>query len=243
MKLDQFLNRRVFIVFLIFLLAALIAFWPGYFGRIFSPLDSHLHRHGIAMTFWCMMLIGQAYLIRKKAFRFHKIVGYSSYALVPIMAFTAFDLVNHLFYGAPNLGIGHFYFIALSVNSIFAFLILYGLAIYFRKQAMIHARFMICTVLPLISPISDRLIYRFFRFLIPYAPQIGGSPIVPFFGFLLADFVLIVLIIWDWKNHRKPWVFGTALLVLLTYHYSVLNFYQFAFWQKFCLWFVNLPMD
>ena len=243
MKLDAFLNRKVFIAFIVFLIAALTAFWPGYFGRILAPLDSHLHRHGLAMITWCFMLVGQALLIKNKSFGIHRAVGYLSYALVPIMAFTAFDLVNHLFHGAQRLGTGHFYFIALSVNSIFAFLIIYGLAIYFRKQPILHARFMVSTMFAIITPITDRLIYRFFRFLIPYAPKIGGSPIVPFFGFVLADVLLIGLIIWDWRNNKRLTAFPVALAIVLVYQYSVMNFYQYEFWQMFCYWFVGLPLD
>lgn len=243
MKLDYLLNRKVFFFFIIFLIAAIIAFWPGYFGRIFGPMDSHLHRHGIAMTLWCIMLIGQALLIKTNQKAFHRIVGYGSYFLVPFLAFAAFDLVNHLFYGAPRLGVGHLYFIALSVNSIFAFLIIYALAIYFRKQSTVHARFMVCTVFPLFSPITDRLIYRFFRSLIPYAPEIAGSPIVPFFGFVLADIILVGLLIWDWKSSKRLWVFGSALIVVFAYQFSVMNFYKYEFWYRFCIWFVNLPLD
>ncbi len=238
MKINQFLNRRVFIAFIVFLLAAIIAFWPGYFGRIFSPLDSHLHRHGIAMILWCLMLIAQATLIRKRAYTIHRWVGYGSYVLVPFIAFAAFDLVHHLFTGAQQLIVGHFYFLALSINSIFAFLILYGLAIYFRKNAALHARFMVVTALPLFTPITDRLIYGYFQFLIPYAPEIGGSPIVPFFGFLLADLILIGLIVWDWRSNKRLTAFPVALGVLLLYHYSVMNFYQYTFWKNFCYWFM-----
>jgi len=244
MKLDQFLNRKSFIAFIIFLLAAIIAFWPGYFGRILSPVvDSHLHRHGIAMTLWCVMLIAQAVLIRNRQNTIHKWIGFGSYILVPLLAFSGFDLVNHLFHGAQQLGPGHFYFIALSVNAIFAFLILYGLAIYFRKNAKIHARYMAVTILPLVSPISDRIIYRFVRSLIPYAPKIGNMPIVPFYGFLIADLILIGLIIWDWRSNKRWDVFPVALGILLIYHFSVLYFYQYGFWQKFCYWFINLPLD
>ncbi|WP_258100124.1 hypothetical protein [Marinoscillum pacificum] len=243
MKLDAFLNRKAFIAFIIFLLAAITAFWPGYFGRILGPMDSHLHRHGLAMITWCMMLVGQAFLIKNKAFTIHRWIGYVSFVLVPIMAFTAFDLVNHLFHGAQRLGAGHFYFIALSVNSIFAFLIIYGLAIYFRKQPMLHARFMVSTMFAIITPITDRLIFRFFRFLVPYAPKIGGSPIVPFFGFVLADVLLIGLSIWDWRSNKRLTAFPVALAIVLVYQYSVMNFYQYEFWQKLCYWFVGLPLD
>lgn len=244
MKLDQFLNKKSFIAFIVFLIAALTAFWPGYFGRILSPtVDGHLHRHGLAMILWCAMLIAQAVLIRNRQNSLHKWIGYSSYVLVPIMVVTAFDLVNHLFHGAQRLAAGHFYFIALSVNAIFAFLTLYGLAIYFRKHSLIHARFMVVTALPLISPITDRLIYRYVKPIIPYAPKIGNMPIVPFYGFLIADTILVGLIIWDGYSNKRWNVFPVALVILLIYHYSVMNFYKYDFWQQFCYWFISLPPD
>lgn len=241
MKLDAFLNKRVFIALIIFLLAALTAFWPGYFGRILAPLDSHLHRHGIAMTLWCVMLIAQALLIRSRQQATHRLVGKLSYVLVPVMAFTSFDLVIHSFVGTAELQIYHFYFIALSVNSILAFLLIYALAIYYRKNAAMHARFMISTIFPLFTPITDRLIFRFFRELIPYAPRIGNSPIVPFFGFALAELFLLILILWDWKSTRKPYAFLSAFGITFIYHFSVMHFYEYGFWQSFCRWFLQLP--
>lgn len=243
MKIDKFLNRWVFAAFVVFLIAAVTAFWPGYFGHLFAPMDSHLHRHGLAMTLWCVLLIAQPVLISKKLYRLHGWMGYGSYLLVPVMAFTAFDLVNHLFHGATSLGMGHFYFVALSVNSIFAFLIIYSLAIYFRKVPALHARFMVSTVFPIITPVTDRLIYRFFRSIVPYAPKIGGSPIVPFYGFVLADVLLIGLAIWDWRSHKRLTAFPIALIIVLIYQFSVMNFYHYSFWRQFCYWFVGLPLD
>ncbi len=133
-----------------------------------------------------------------------------------------------------------YFFIALVVNALIAFSLMYGLAIFNRKKPSIHARYMICTVFPMFTPVTDRIIYTYFPSLLAYAPTIEGNPIVPFFGFLMADGLLIWLSIWDWKSHKRWNVFSVALLVLLLYHYTVFNCHKFQFWKDFSNWLIGL---
>lgn len=90
------------------------------------------------------------------------------------------------------------------------------------------------------SPVTDRIIYGHFQFLIGLVPRIQNVPIVPVVGFALADFILILLAIWDWRSNRRWNVFPVVLVIMLAYHFSVLNFYQYAFWRVFCEWFVGI---
>jgi hypothetical protein len=90
------------------------------------------------------------------------------------------------------------------------------------------------------TPITDRIISFFLPGIVPYLPMINNRPIRPVVGFLMADILLVGLCIWDWKSHRRWNVFPVALGLLLMYHYSVLNFYKFPFWQSFCQWFFEL---
>ena len=89
------------------------------------------------------------------------------------------------------------------------------------------------------TPVTDRIIHIYIKFLVPYLPTIEGNPVAPVIGFLLADVILIGLSIWDWMSHKRWNVFPLALIILLIYHYSVLNFYKFNFWKSFSLWFVG----
>jgi hypothetical protein len=66
-----------------------------------------------------------------------------------------------------------------------------------------------------------------------------GLPILPVVGFLMADLILVALSICDWKSHKRWNFFPFALLVVLMYHFSVLNFYKFEFWQSFSEWIVG----
>lgn len=239
MKLEKHLSRTT-PLFILFLLMALVAFWPGYFSRLPGPLDSHLHRHGLTMTAWCLMLIAQAYLAGSARYRIHRSVGKFSYFLAPLVIITALDLVHSLFYGAQQFAAEHLYALALMVNAIVVFAVFYGLAVYFRKRPATHARFMICTIFPLFTPVTDRLVYQFAQPLIGYVPVIGRAPVVPVIGFALADLILLWLAIRDWQKGRRM-VFFVALALLLMYHLSVLTFYRFGFWERFAGWFAGLP--
>lgn len=66
-----------------------------------------------------------------------------------------------------------------------------------------------------------------------------GIPIVAVVGFVLVDLIIVGLCIWDWKSHKRWNIFTFALLVVLMYHFSVLNFYKLEFWQSFSQWIVG----
>jgi hypothetical protein len=86
------------------------------------------------------------------------------------------------------------------------------------------------------TPVTDRIIHTHFSSLLLYRPTLEGRPIAPVVGFLIADFLLIGLTVWDWRSHKRWNVFPVALMVLIVYHYSVLNFYKFQFWQDPSNW-------
>ena len=130
-----------------------------------------------------------------------------------------------------------FFFVALVVNALVAFVIFFGLAIFYRKKSTLHARYMICTIFPMITPATDRIVHIYFPSLLPFLPSIEGNPIAPVVGFFIGDLLMLGLSIWDWRSHRRWNVFPFALAVLLIYHYSVLNFYKFEFWQAFSRYF------
>jgi hypothetical protein len=183
------------------------------------------------------MLIVQPYLIRTKRVKTHKKVGKISYLLVPLLLFSTIDLLKYRFHGKVELSNTDNFSIALVLNALVAFFILYSLAIYHRRRGTVHARYMLCTAFPMFTPISDRIISIHFPSLLNHIPTLDGNPIVPITGFALADILLLGLCVWDWRSHKRWNVFPVALLILIGYHFSVLNFYKYPFWIKFCEWF------
>jgi len=189
------------------------------------------------------MLIAQAYLIRTNKRNLHRIVGKASFVIVPLLIVSTLRLIHFRLSPAkdvlPDIVLSNF---ALMFNATLVFALIYGLAIYYKKEALTHARFMLCTIFPLFTPITDRIIYGNFRWLVPYAPAIDRYPIVPVFGFALANIILIVLSIWDWRKNKRL-IFPVVLGILLFYHTSVLSFHNLIFWKTLAKWFLHLPMS
>jgi hypothetical protein len=233
MNLDKSINLRSYLYFGLFFLCMLAAFWTTYFTKLFTQENYRMHLHGIALILWCSMLVVQPYLIKTGKRKLHRLIGKFSYALVPVLLFTTYDLLR---YRMNTLETVEYASVALVINALVAFIILYGLAIYFRKNPALHARYMICTVFPMFTPVTDRIISIYFPEMLPWFPTLMGIPNVPLFGFLLADIILIGLSIWDWKANRSLSVFPVALIILLIYHYSFNYFYQYRFWQVFSDW-------
>ena len=238
MKLEKAINIRSYLFFIGFFLLVVTGFWFTYFTKILDQENYRMHTHGAALTLWCLMLISQAYLIRSKWNALHKRVGKFSYVLVPLIVMTTIDLLRYRLRD-QSLDTMGFFFVALVINALVALVIFYGLAIYHRKKSALHARYMICTVFPMVTPATDRIIGFHFPLLYPYLPTIEGNPIAPVAGFLLADLILVGLSIWDWQSHKRWNVFPVALLILTIYHYSVMNFYKFEFWKTFSEWIIG----
>ena len=228
-----------------FLVFVVLAFWPSYFSNLLDQPTYHPHAHGIAMLLWCVLLIAQPYLIRSGRRELHRRIGKLSFALVLAIVLTTANFI-HFRLGdipVPQLPPAAYYVLSLILNALLVFVVLFTLAIRYRKNTAIHARFMLCTVFPLFTPVTDRLIGNYAPGLAAFVPQIAGTAVLPVVGFALADLILIGLSIWDLRAGRRIYAFPVALGLLLAYHASVLTFYAFPFWQRFCSWFLNLPLS
>ncbi|WP_295233853.1 hypothetical protein [Sediminibacterium sp.] len=239
LKLEKLLFKQSYLYFIGFFLMMLWGFWVTYFTKILEQENYRMHFHGIALILWCLMLIVQPYLIRNKKIQIHQKIGKFSYFLVPLLFFTTIDLFKYRFYGKIAPSNLDSFGVALVLNALLVFLILYGLAIYHKGKGTIHARYMLCTAFPMFPPITDRIISIFFPSLLNYIPTLDGQPMVPIFGFMLADILLLILCVWDWRSHKRWNIFPFVLLLLIGYHFSVLNFYKYEWWVKFCEWFLE----
>lgn len=240
MKLEKALYQKSHIYFLAFFLLMLAGFWLTYFSILSEQENYRMHVHGITLILWCALLVFQPFLIKRKKYELHKLIGKFSYALVGLITFTTLDIYKYRLNELTTLRTSDYLATASVLIALLTFLVFYGLAIYYKSRPGIHARYMICTVFALFTAVFDRMIDSYFTFLLPYFPTVAGQPVRQVFGLTLADFILFILCIWDWSAHRRMNVFPIALFIHLIYHYSVLNFYKFEFWQSFCNWFFTL---
>jgi len=245
-RVDGSLYRHSSKLFAVFLALMVWAFWPSYFTRLFEQPSFWFHAHGIVLTLWCVLLVVQAQLIRTGRRGWHRALGASSYVLAPAVVIITTLFVHYRVAPAlrgvavlPPVGL---HFLALTLISIVAFALFYVLAIWFRRDAQVHARWMLCTVFTIVTPVTDRLIGGHFRALVAFVPQIDGNPILPAAGFLLADLLLAALTMWDWRANRRFGVFPVALGTLLVYHVGALTLHRVPLWNAFCVWFLGLPL-
>jgi len=247
MRTEVAIYRNSARFFALFLVGLVVAFWPSYFARLFEQPSVFFHLHGVSLTLWAVMLVAQAQLIRTGRRSLHRTLGKVSYVLAPAVVAITTSFVHYRVAGSlqsfERLPPFVPYFLALTLNSLLVFAAFYALAIYYRRDAGRHARWLIATVFPLFTPITDRLIGAHWPSLAALAPRIDGSPILPVFGFALADLILLGLVAWDWRANRRADVFAPALAALVLYHVSVLTLYRVPAWTAFCGWFLALPLS
>jgi hypothetical protein len=233
--------------FVAFLALAVWAFWPSYFARLFEQPNVWFHAHGIVLTLWLVMLAVQAQLIRTQRRSWHRALGKSSYAVAPaLVVITTIFIHQRISQGAagvPSLPPVVLYFLALTLLSLVAFALFYFFAMRARRDSQTHARWMVCTVFPLFTPVTDRLIGAHLPALAGMVPRIEGTPILPTVGFAAADLIVLALAAWDWRSNRRLDVFPVALGVLLLYHVGTLTLHRVPLWGAFCEWFLSLPLS
>jgi hypothetical protein len=160
------------------------------------------------------MLIIQPLLIRGKKLSLHRAIGKASYVVVPLLLLSIFmvDKISYdkVVHASPQQAIAG---IALNIPALFAFAILYGLAIWKKKKSRIHMRYMLGTSLLMIGPGLGRALIVYFNvpfpdavsytyylimaiaFLLLIADMIQKKPVVPY----SITFVLMVLVYLAWQ--------------------------------------------
>lgn len=238
------LHRNAVWLFGIFAVLMLVAFWPSYYSRLDTQPTFHFHAHGMALTVWIGLMVAQAWLMRVGRRATHRSLGRWSYLAAPLVVIATINFAHFRVQVVPvPLDPASLYFLTLVLMALAAFVVLYGLAMFSRRHPQLHARYMIATLFPFVTPVTDRLVGRYAPSLVPMVPSIGGSPVVGVVGFILVDALLVALVLWDWRANKRVDAFAIALAVLVVFHVSVLTFYELPFWIAFGNWFVGLPLS
>ena len=210
--------------FMLLMVLAFIEFYTSYLSVIFQPAIPIIHLHFILMTLWMLMLIAQPFLIKYKKLSTHMIIGKISYGLVFLIMLSGFLMIRFSYYRDINQlrqdaaqGLNHFSnyqilqrvagYMGLPFIWLFWFILFYSLAVINRRKPAIHARFMLATALSLLGPIVDRIVFK----LADLAENIRFESV----AFLIADFVLSILLWNDYKIKRSTKTLRTTLLIYI----------------------------
>ena len=242
--MDRVLHRNLVFVLAGLFLFVFWGFWPSYFSRLLDQSSWRFHFHGLTMISWCVFMITQAYLIRANKRSVHKQVGKLSYVIAPLIVISTLVLAHYRL-RPEGLTDATLYFLALPIALLLQYLVAYGLAIYHRRSPPVHARFMVCTALPMMPAIFDRVMGFY---LMPparaqFLPQIGGEPQYWLISWAVVDTLLILFSIWDWRSRRRLNVFPVVLVAFVIFEGLTMTVYSTALWRSFTQWFLSLPLS
>ena len=215
-------------------LTALVAYWPSYLSQLGSN-GVYTHVHAVLATAWIFMLIGQPMLIRRRRRDLHRLLGVASYGLAPLVVLSIVLLAHSRITDVPPEAFSRrSYVLFLQTSLAVMFTVSYGMAVRYKQDMAVHARFMICTGFTLIDPVLIRLLGAL-DLSVPFNAQ--------WITFGATDAVILALVWFDRGARRGGWVFRVMLpIFVLSQLPALLGLTDAAPWQAFARWFAGLPL-
>lgn len=221
--------------FAVLLLLAFVAFWPTYVSLSPTASTVYAHFHAVVAVLWTLMLIAQPMLIRSGRFALHKKIGMASWVLAPLFLLSVILLANDRIKGLEGQAYGiQSYILWLQISSFILFAVAWIMAMVKRKSMAYHARFMICTGLTMIDPVSTRIFL-----------WMDSTPDWNYQWFSYGMVYLIFLsMIWiERKSSSGRAVFPAMLGLFFIFNApAVFSLTNQTWWQNFAAWFAALPL-
>lgn len=199
--------RKAWIGYVVAMVVVLAGFAPD-FGAGARPLDGLHLLHGGFATAWILLLVVQGWLIGYRHNRIHKVLGWTSVAIVPVFVASGLAMERAML-GSP-VGLPEsteLKLLWLDAWTLALFLGLYLAAMLTRKRMVDHARYMTATVIILLPPAIGRLLA---------APLHGIEPtLLPIT--LMLSAVVAALMVSDWRGRKllHPAYVATLVFVIL----------------------------
>jgi hypothetical protein len=205
--------------FVLLLLVALVGFFPSYYSKLGTGQFAHQF-HGAMATLWMVLLISQAYLMRLRKVNLHRALGRASIVLAALFVVSGVMIVHAMLTGdggfsrmfGPRLAF-------VDISSVAFFIFAYLMAIYYRRDLQLHARFMSCTALPLLPPALSRVLGHY---VLPDGASFAQAFHISFF---VAELIVVALLAADARGGkiRAPYVILLVLLIAqqLSYEFSM----------------------
>jgi hypothetical protein len=225
--------KNISLFFIAIIAIVFLGFFKTYFGLFptFNNVTNIQHLHGSLFLLWFLMLIIQPVLIKKRKYKWHRVIGKASYFLVPLIVISIFFIAKEMYETAPLTQSQKISNLYVPFYQIVDFVTLYVLAIYYKKRISYHMRYMIATSLAVYGAALKRFFINF----------MGISGLNAFlYTFFVTDLILLIFIIYDWRHGKsyKPYLISLVILVA-----SQLGFYFLRntfIWQTVCGKFVQI---
>jgi hypothetical protein len=200
--------------FFLLLLTALVGFFPSFYSKVGESRAVHQFHGGVA-TLWLLMLISQSWLIRARQLQLHRLMGRMSVVLAVLFVASGLMIVHDMLSNdsgfskafGPRLAF-------IDLSSILYFAFAYVMAIVYRRDMGLHARFMASTALPLLPPALARVLGSY------VLPDGSTFAMALHLSFIAAELVVLVLLLDDRRRGKVRAPYLILLVVLLVQHAS-----------------------
>jgi hypothetical protein len=206
------LDHRFFVIAVAALIiAVLIGFGPTFYLKPFftnPPIArAVIYFHGFVMTAWVVLFAVQVYFISSKKIKLHQKLGLAGVGLAVLVFITGLMVaISAARYGSASAppAIPPLQFLIVPLGDMFVFAILFGAAIYYRKNSPNHKRLMLLTMINFVPPAVARF---------PGGLTDNYGPLW-FFGVpTVLSIVLIALDTWYNRKLNKIFLFAGIFLI------------------------------
>ena len=214
------------------LLVVLLGFSTTYFSRL-SNFSLPYHIHGISASLWMILLILQPYLFQKGNLRSHRLFGWTSLVLVPLIVIFGTVMMRLMIQGQANYPPNLVYQLAfIDACTLLSFSLLYFLALYHRKRLKLHARFMVATIFGPLLPALARMYFFTFGLASNFDQALTYS-------YVSIELVLLLIIWKERKEKEMKLTYLPFLIFMIIQHLLMYGSDTWLWWRDFMDYFAN----
>jgi len=191
-------------------LFVIVGFSRTYYLRFLSdlpPLETLVHLHGLVFSAWLLVFIAQTRLVAARRVDLHMTLGIAAMALAVVIVVVSFatTAVKATIPRVHPSGLTPSQFTIVGIASLLLFVVFLALGVAFRRRAAYHKRFMVLSMIAVISPAASRIVTQLglrehWTYLVPIIPAL-------FVAWCLA---------YDWRkqhNVHPVYAIGGAALI------------------------------
>lgn len=201
------------------LLVVLTGFWASYFSPLGSAMPLAFHIHAMTASSWLLLLIAQSVVIHRRQNALHKVMGKASFVLFPLLMLGFTMIINlsadryaakespFIAYVGPSFGIG-------MTVALIAYLTLFYMAMKHRRNARLHAAYLLATPMILFESPFSRAMSQYF----PWMNVIGSNGFQELLDTIVVSNALVSLfalaLYWRDRRNGAPWLVAIAFMTL-----------------------------
>ena len=230
--MEKTLHNRIGYGFIALLIISLLGFSQTYLIEFpsFKSFTTAHHFHGLMALLWILLLIVQPFLIKAKKVELHRQVGKLGYVIMPLLVISLFFVSKATYFKnlATQSEVEALAILPNGTIEIFAFSILFFLAMKYRKNTPYHLRFMASTGIMMLGPGLGRLLTT------------NGIPF-PIVILVIISSTTGLALIWmilDIRNKKSAFPMSVFVVLGFIAGFTNANSHD-AWWQTFGKWWVS----